>query len=114
MPSHPPHSQAEEVRYRKLDAIDGKCGSLVAVTSALLVFISLPPIFDSVRLVHPLVFKSIFLALLASSLIALVVLSFKEGTSEKFVDLRKYALNTAVGLTAACCVVVAAIVATRL
>ncbi len=114
MTSLPPHSQAEEVRYRKLDAIDGKCGSLLAVTSVLLVFISLPPIFDTARSVHPIVFKALFIALLASCLLALFVLFFKERTSEKFVDLRKYALNTAVCITAVCCVVVAVIVAARL
>jgi len=114
MASHPPHSQAEEVRYRKLDAIDARCGALLAVTSVLLVFVSLPPIFDTARSVHPLVFKFLFISLLASCLLALFVLFFKERTKDWFVEMRKYALNTAVCITAACCVVVAVIVAARL
>lgn len=114
MNSDRPHSKEEEIRYRKLDALDAKCGSLLAVTSVLLVFISLPPIFDSARSAHPIVFKLVFISLLTSCLIALFVLFFKEHTSERFVEMRKYALNTAVCITAACCLIVTVIVATRL
>jgi hypothetical protein len=42
------------------------------------------------------------------------VLFFKEDASPRFVATRKHALNTAVCLTAACCVVVALFVAARL
>jgi hypothetical protein len=114
MNGHPPHPKDEEVRYRKLDAIDSKCGSLLAVTSILLVFISLPPVFDSVRLAHPVAFKLLAISLLSSCLVALFVLFFREHTSEQFVELRKFALNTAVGITAACCLAVIAVVAARL
>ena len=114
MTTEPPHRRDEEVRYRKLDAIDAKCGSLLAVTSILLVFISLPPIFETVRPKHALGFKLVFLSLLTSCMIALFVLFFKERTSEKFVQLRKYALNTAVCITATCCLVVICVVAVDL
>lgn len=110
MSDHPPHPKEEEVRYRKLDAIDAKCGSLLAVTSILLVFISLPPILESVRLAHPVAFKLLAVLLLSSCLIALFVLFFQERTSDRFVTLRKVALNTAVGITAACCLAVILIV----
>ncbi|HUJ42694.1 MAG TPA: hypothetical protein VLW52_03700 [Opitutaceae bacterium] len=103
----------DDVRYRKLDTIDGKCGSLLAVTSILLVFISLPPIFDAARAAHALAFKFVFITLLTSCLLALFVLFFKEDASDRFVETRKYALNTAVCLTAACCVVVALFVGAR-
>ena len=104
----------EEVRYRKLDVIDAKCGSLLAVTSILLVFISLPPIFDSVRLAHPYAFRVVAIALLTSCMIALFVLFFREHTSDRFVEIRKAALNTAVCITAACCLAVIVVVAVRL
>jgi hypothetical protein len=109
-----PHARDDELRYRKLDAIDAKCGALLAVTSILLVFISLPPIFEKVRPVHTLGFKIVFLSLLTSCLIALLVLFFKEDTSDTFVCLRKYALNTAVAITAVCCLIVTLIVAAAL
>lgn len=110
MPASHSQSAEEEVRYRKLDAIDTKCGSLLAVTSILLVFISLPPIFENVRPKHALGFKLVFVSLLASCLISLFVLFFKERTSDAFVNLRKLALNLSVCLTAACCLVVILIV----
>jgi hypothetical protein len=110
----PPHPDDDEVLYRKLDTIDGKCGSLLAVTSILLVFISLPPMFDTARAMHPGAFKLVFISLLTSCLLALFVLFFKEDASPRFVATRKHALNTAVCLTAACCVVVALFVAARL
>ncbi|HVU18573.1 MAG TPA: hypothetical protein VHD32_16845 [Candidatus Didemnitutus sp.] len=108
------HTKEEEIRYRKLDAIDAKCAPLLAVTSILLVFIALPPIFDSIRTVHHLIFKFLVLSLLASCLIALLALFFKERTSDGFVTLRKYALNLAVAITALCCLVVTIVVATTL
>ncbi|HUL54202.1 MAG TPA: hypothetical protein VLT83_12400 [Opitutaceae bacterium] len=108
------HPRSDDLRYRKLDTIDGKCGSLLAVTSILLVFISMPPIFDAARAAHALAFKLVFVALLSSCLLALFVLYFKEEASDRFVEMRKYALNIAVCLTAACCVVVALFVAARL
>lgn len=114
MSDHPPHPKEEEVRYRKLDTIDAKCGSLLAVTSILLLFISLPSIFDSVRLAHPFAFRILAISLLSSCLIALFLLFFREDTRGQFVRLRKIALNTAVGITAACCLAVIVIVATRL
>jgi uncharacterized membrane protein len=110
----PPHSEEEDIRYRKLDAIDTKTGALLAVTSILLVFISLPPIFEEVRPSHAVGFKLVFMALLTSCLISLFVLFFKEHTSESFVEVRKYALNTAVFITAACCLAVIVIVGASL
>ena len=104
----------EDFRYQKLDAIDTKCGSLLSVTSILLVFVSLPPIFETVRPKHLLGFRLVFISLLASCLISLFVLFFKEHTSDAFVELRKYALNTSVCITAACCLVVIIIVAASL
>jgi hypothetical protein len=110
MHSSPAYTREEEVRYQKLSAIDSKCGSLLALTSVLLVFVSLPPIFEGARPQHPGTFRMIFIALLVSCLISLFVLYFKEDTSEKFVDCRKYALNTAVCLTGVCCLAVIRIV----
>jgi hypothetical protein len=80
----------------------------------LLVFISLPPIFENVRPAHAFGFKVVFISLLVSCLIALFVLFFKEETSDGFVDMRKYALNAAVWITGACCVTVLFIVAASL
>ena len=105
-----PRDDSHEARYQKLDAIDAKTGALLAVTSVLLVFISLPPIFEKVRPEHPLGFKVVFLALLISCLITLFALFFKEHPSDGFVRARKYALNTAVCITAACCLAVIVIV----
>jgi len=105
-----PKQNDEDLRYQKLDTIDTKCGSLLAVTSILLVFISLPPVFETMRPAHPLGFKLVFLALLASCFISLFVLFFKERTSDRFLAVRKFALNTAVCITAACCMIVGVIV----
>jgi hypothetical protein len=99
----PPFTQEHELHYRKLDAIDAKCGALLAVTSILLVFASMPPVFEMARAGHPLGFKMVFIALLVSCMISLVVLFFKEETSDRFVEGRKYALNAAVCITATCC-----------
>ncbi len=114
MKNDPPLGEEQETRYRKLDAIDAKCGSLLAVTSVLLVFISLPPIFEVVRPKHESWFKFVFIALLSSCMIALLVLFFKERPSDGFVEMRKRALNTAVFITATCCLVVMVIVASSL
>ena len=110
MSSQPTHTKAEEVRYQKLSAIDSKCGSLLQLTSVLLVFISMPPIFDAVRPKHALAFKAIFVGLLLSCLLSLGVLFFKEHTSERFVDVRKYALNFSLCVTGVCCAAVTFIV----
>ncbi|HEY4246798.1 MAG TPA: hypothetical protein VGM64_08075 [Lacunisphaera sp.] len=109
-----PHTKEEEIRYRKLDAIDAKCAPLLAVTSILLVFIGLPPIFETIRPAHHIIFKILVLSLLASCLVALIALFFKDHTSDGFVTVRKYALNTAVAITAFCCLVVTMIVAETL
>jgi hypothetical protein len=114
MSNDPSFRDGEDARYRELDTIDTKCGSLLAVTSILLVFISLPPIFDVVRPKHELGFKLVFISLLASCMISLFVLFFRERTSDRFVEMRKYALNTAVLVTATCCLIVTIVVASSL
>jgi len=91
MSAQPAHSKAEDVRYQKLSAINSKCGSLLQLASVL-----------------------IFIPLLFVCLIALFVLFFKEHTTERFVDLRKYALNFALCVTGVGCVVVTMIVAISL
>jgi len=111
MSVQPTHTPEEDVRYQKLSAIDSKCGSLLQLASVLLVFISMPPIFDAVRPQHAFGFKLIFIALLAVCSISLFVLFFKEHTTERFVDFRKYALNFALCVTGLCCIAVTAIVA---
>ena len=110
MTTQPAYTKAEEIRYQKLSAIDSKCGSLLQLASVLLVFISMPPIFDAVRPQHAFGFKLIFVILLIVCLISLFVLFFKEHTTERFVDLRKYALNFALCLTGLCCLAVTVIV----
>ena len=110
MNSQPAYTKAEEVRYLKLSAIDSKCASLLQLASVLLVFISMPPIFDSVRPQHAFGFKLIFIALLLVCFLSLFVLFFKEHTTEFFVDVRKYVLNFALGVTGLCCLAVTAIV----
>lgn len=110
MSPQPAHTKAEDVRYQKLAAIDSKCGSLLQLTSILLVFISMPPIFDAVRPKHAPVFKLIFIGLLLSCLLSLCVLFFKEHTSEQFVDGRKCILNLSLCVTGICCAAVTFIV----
>ena len=105
------HTEEEDVRYRKLGAIDAKCGSLLQLTSVLLVFISMPPIFETLRVQHAFFCKLIFIALLIFCIISLFVLYFKEVTSEEFVNYRKHLLNLAVCVTGICCLSVTVIVA---
>jgi hypothetical protein len=100
------YSKEEGVRYSKLAAIDVKCGSLLQLTSLLLVFLSMSSIYDGTRRLLGSSVKFLFIGLLLSCIISLFVLFFKEDTSEQFVDFRKQALNTAVVITAICCLIV--------
>jgi FtsH-binding integral membrane protein len=100
------YSKEEGVRYSKLSAIDAKCGSLLQLTSLLLVFLSMSSIYDDTRRLLGSGTKFLFIGLLVSCIISLFVLFFKEDTSEQFVDFRKHALNTAVIITSLCCIIV--------
>jgi hypothetical protein len=78
-----------EFRYRKLDALDTKCGALLTLTSVMLVVVSLPlfaqpPVNPWINRLYVLA----YLLFLISAAISVYILWFKEFPSNNFVRYR--------------------------
>jgi hypothetical protein len=100
--------------YEKLNAIDVKAGGILALTSLLLVFISLATVQDKILSDHPDLYRSLVIILLVSCLGQLVVLWFSEEPEDWLVTLRMWAFNIAVSLSVIACLTVLVLVSVAL
>jgi len=104
--------QEIEINYTKLNAIDGKTGGLLQITSILLVFASLPLMLGEIQDIQKTFLQVFMIVFLISGLFSLFSMWFSEFPSKRLVQIRVIAHNltvllTATGLAGACTVMLA-------